>query len=173
MRSGQKRPLIELPDNRTFFCLTELSFLIIILTNTTDDELFGEPDNVTQVRTVYEILKQIGNGKLEEFRLQNDQNFGQITPKLINVINYFENNLNEHQAAINGRINQLIENYNNAMNEGDQAVVNQIREEKIKFILGRLNDFTELKTDENYEDFLGQYGLSRDDVNKYHFMGLR
>jgi len=85
MRSGQKRPLIEPPDNRTVFCLTELSFLIITLVYTTDDELFGEPGNVSQVKTVYEILEQIGNGKLEEFRLQDDQNFGQITPKLINV----------------------------------------------------------------------------------------
>uniref|UniRef100_A0A915MSA5 Uncharacterized protein n=1 Tax=Meloidogyne javanica TaxID=6303 RepID=A0A915MSA5_MELJA len=161
MQSGQKRPLIEPPDNRTVFLYT------------TDDELFGEPGNVTQVKTVYEILEQIGNGKLEEFGLQNDQNFGQITPKLINVINHFENNFNEHQEAINVRINQLIENYNNAINAGDQAMVNKIREEKINFILGRLNDFTELKTDENYEAFLVEYGLRRDDVNKDHFMGLR
>ncbi|CAK5065454.1 unnamed protein product [Meloidogyne enterolobii] len=59
------------------------------------------------------------------------------------------------------------------MNEGDQAVVNQIREEKIEFIIGRLTDFTELKTDENYEDFLGQYGFSREMVSKDYFMGLR
>uniref|UniRef100_A0A915M117 Uncharacterized protein n=1 Tax=Meloidogyne javanica TaxID=6303 RepID=A0A915M117_MELJA len=130
MRSGQKRPLIEPPDNRTPFCLTELSFLIITLIYTTDDELFGEPGNVTQVKTVYEILEQIGNGKLEEFGLQNDQNFGQITPKLINVINHFENNLNEHQTAINIRINQLIENYNNALNGGNQAMINRLREQQ-------------------------------------------
>jgi len=89
------------------------------------------------------------------------------------VINHFENNLNEHQTAINIRINQLIENYNDALNAGNNSRVNQIREEKINFILGRLNDFTELKTDENYEAFLVEYGLRRDDVNKYHFMGLR
>jgi len=89
------------------------------------------------------------------------------------VINHFENNFNEHQEAINVRINQLIENYNDALNAGNNSRVNQIREEKINFILGRLNDFNELKTDENYEAFLGQYGLRRGVVNKDYFMGLR
>nr|CAD2198064.1 unnamed protein product [Meloidogyne enterolobii] len=66
MRSGQKQPLIEPPDNRTFFCLTELSFLIIILINTKDDELFGfyetDGDDIKTV-PVYALFERIGEEK--------------------------------------------------------------------------------------------------------------
>ncbi|CAK5047387.1 unnamed protein product [Meloidogyne enterolobii] len=94
MRSGQKQPLIEPPDNRTFFCLTELSFLIIILINTKDDELFGfyetDGDDIKTV-PVYALFERIGEEKLgyfqREVHLQNYQiqNLRQITRKISNV----------------------------------------------------------------------------------------
>ncbi|CAK5047390.1 unnamed protein product [Meloidogyne enterolobii] len=96
-----------------------------------------------------------------------------LTISPFSAINYSEEKLTEHRTAINERINQLIENYNKAINAGDHVKVNQIREEKIKFIIGRLNDFTKLKTVVDYNSFLLQYGLSREMVNENFFMGFR